>query len=206
MKYSALETLDDYFQKTEHAVRHYYAGLDSCWAYYREASTHWDVSKVNEPMTVERKEALDRYLKLADKYFDLKISEAMFAGSILQMAYIAIRFYSKNQEISETYRHLVKNKTGIQFCVGPELYGIPAGLIIYAARNQFAHWDDEQSHPATSVVFDALTIAIMDNMFADLAFSLSNPSIPVYAKEVLLTALRWDTYDKYLEGIRDILK
>ena len=32
-------------------------------------------------MTAERKAELDRYLELAGKYFDLKFSEAMFAGA-----------------------------------------------------------------------------------------------------------------------------
>lgn len=60
MKITAPRDSDEYFRQTEHAVRHSYAGLDSCWLYYQEALQHWDISQVGQPMTPERKVALDR--------------------------------------------------------------------------------------------------------------------------------------------------
>jgi hypothetical protein len=42
-------------------------------------------------------------------------------------------------------------------------------------------------------------------MFHDLASSLSNPGITVYANEVLLTALHWETYEKYLSEMNALL-
>ena len=99
MKITAPKDPDEYFRQTDHGVKHSYAGLDSCWLYYRQALQHWDISQVGQPMTPERKAALDRYLELAGKYFDLKFSEAMFAGVILQVAYMAIRLYSRNASI-----------------------------------------------------------------------------------------------------------
>jgi hypothetical protein len=85
-------------------------------------------------LTPERKAGLDRYLELAGKYFDLKFSEAMFAGAILQVAYIAIRLYSRNASIPANCSALVRpsQKSAIPFCIGRDLHGIPTGLIVYA--------------------------------------------------------------------------
>lgn len=204
MKFTAPNTAEQYFVITEHAVRHLYAGLDSCWSYYKSALNHWDVSKVGQPLTKENKEALQKYLDLAKKYFDLKFSEAMFAGGILQIAFMAIKLYSSNNSIPSSCTNLVKqkHKTAIPFCIGREYYGIPVGLIIYASRNQYSHWDDEEPHEVTRNVFDALSAAFQNNMLADLAFELSNPAINIYANEVLLTAMKWMSYDIYLHEMK----
>lgn len=207
MKITAPKDPNDYFRQTEHAVRHSFAGLDSCWQYYQQALQHWDISQVGQPMTAERKAARDRYLELAGKYLDLKFSEAMFTGAILQVAYMAIRLYSGNTSIPLNCSGLVRpsQKSAIQFCIGKERHGIPTGLIVYAARNQFSHWDDEQPHEVTNNVFAALSAAFHHNMISDLAFELSNPTINVYTTEVLLVALGWKSYDTYLAEMKSLL-
>ena len=178
MKITAPKDATEYFRKTEHAVQHFYSGLDSCWSHYREAAQHWDISQLDQPMTPERRAGLDRYLQLAGKYFDLKFSEATFAGSILQVAYMAIRLYSRNDTIPPNCVTLVpsSSKPAIPFCIGPERHAVPVGLIIYAGRNQYSHWDDDSPHEVNRRVFAALSAAFRDNMFADLAFSLANPT------------------------------
>lgn len=157
-------------------------------------------------MTPERKADLDKYLELAGKYFDLKFAEGTFAGSILQVATVGIRFFSRNQSIPESCTEIVpaKTKKAIPFCVGRELYGLPIGLIIYAARNQYSHWDEEL-YEVTKNVFAALSRAFDRNMLYDLAFDVGNPSITVYANEVLLCALRWTTYGDYEAEMRTLL-
>jgi len=206
MKITAPKNPDHYFQRTEHAVRHSYAGLDSCWQYYQQALLHWGISQVGQPMTAARKAGLDRYLELAGQYFDLKFSEALFAGAILQVAYMAIRLYSRNASIPASCSGLVQptQTSAIPFCIGKERHAIPTGLIIYAARNQYNHWD-EQPHLVTKNVFTALSSAFQDNMLSDLVFELSNPTISVYANEVLLVALAWKSYDTYLAEMKSML-
>jgi len=54
MKITAPKDPDEYFRQTDHAVKHSYASLDSCWLYYRQALQHWDISQVGQPMTPER--------------------------------------------------------------------------------------------------------------------------------------------------------
>lgn len=84
-KITAPKSADQYFEDTEHAVKHAYAGLASCWRHAEQA--HKDMPR------------LKRSLASYEKYFELKISEAMFAGSILEAAYMAIRLYSPNKPI-----------------------------------------------------------------------------------------------------------
>jgi hypothetical protein len=201
------KTPQEYLLQTEHAVRHLYEGIASCGAYYQQALEHWDISKIGQPQTPENKAALSRYLELATKYFDLKFSEGAFAGSILQIAAMSIRYFSRNESIPDSCREIVTatSKQAIQFCIGKKLYGLPIGLIIYAARNQYNHWDEELPHEITTNVFRVLSRSFQENMFADLAFSLSNPSITVYANEVLLVALGWTTYEKYVSEMEALL-
>ena len=208
MKITAPQDADEYFRQTEHAVMHAYAGLESCWTYYQQALQHWDTSQIGQPMTPDRKAGLDRYLELAGKYFDLRFSEAMFAGAILQVAYMVIRLYSRNASIPASCSTLVQpsQKFAIAFCIGRELHGIPAGLIVYAARNQYAHWDDEQPHEITKNIFAALSAAVSRDMLSDLAFELSNPTINVYASEVLLVALGWKSYEMYFAEMTSLLR
>lgn len=183
MKITAPQTLNDYLGKTEHATKHLYAGLDSCREFYAQAQKHWNITQLNEPLTSERKAALDQYLQLAGKYFALKFSEAMFAGGILQMAYTAIRLYSRNSLVPKNCVTIVGTKKSVlPFCIGREQYGLPIGLIIYAGRNQFSHWDDENPHEITQQVFNALSEAFLNNPLSDLAFSLANPTVNIYAR------------------------
>jgi hypothetical protein len=94
----------------------------------------------------------------------------------------------------------------LRFCTGRERYGVPTGLIVYAGRNQYAHWDEKEPHKATRRVFSALDHSFSDNPFSDLAFDLGNPTINIYAGEVLLTALGWTTYDTYLAEMKELLR
>ena len=200
------KTPEEYLLQTEHAVRHFYTGLDSCWTYYKKALQHWNISMINEPLTAKRKADLDRYLRLAGKYFDLKFSEATFAGSILQVAAMGIRSFSQNKTIPEACKSIVNenHKTVIPFCIGKEIHGLPTGLIIYAARNQYNHLD-EKPWTLTKKIFERLSEAFTDDVTYDLAFDIANPTITSYAGEVLLNALRWRTYDTYHTEMSDLL-
>jgi hypothetical protein len=215
MKLTVPKTADQYLEKTEHAVKHAYAGLDSCWAYYRKALQFATPGKLGDngwirylpPSTPEEGARLDRYLELAGKYFDLKISEAMFAGAILEAAYMAIRLFSRNTAIPTSCTSFVHpdQRTVLPFCIGNESHGVPIGLVIYAGRNQYAHWDEESLNPVNKAIFSALNDAFYEHPFADLAFDLGNPTIPIYASEILETALGWITYDAYLAEMKQLL-
>jgi hypothetical protein len=85
------------------------------------------------------------------------------------------------------------------------LTNIATGLIIFAGRNQYNHWDEDWSHPTTREIFNALSRAFWNIPLSDLAFELGNPTIPIYAYEILVTALGWDSYKKYLREMTELL-
>lgn len=195
-----------YLTQTEYAVQHYYAGLRSLHGIYERGEAQYDVFQEGTPDTDADRQRLDQYLKLATEYFSLKLSEGTIAGAIFQVAATGIRMFSINTTIPEDCREIVPSKAerAIPYCIGRRVYGLPIGLIIYAARNQYAHWEDEPFQ-VTKNIFNQLTLAFSDNMFYDLAFDLGNPTINIYANEILLGALHWDIYEKYLQEMQELL-
>jgi hypothetical protein len=94
MKITAPKIADQYFHDTEHAVKHAYVGLASCWRHVEDARKDMPPPIEKErmlhylpPETPEEKARVERSLASYKKYFELKISEAMFAGFILEAAY-----------------------------------------------------------------------------------------------------------------------
>jgi hypothetical protein len=196
----------EYLNLTEHTVRHFYAGLESCWQIYEHALQHWDVSRIGKPLTEEEMERARKFVEQAGEYFYLKFSEGTLAGAITQVAATGIRLFSSNKVIPDDCIDIVPPaaKSVIPFCVGKRKFGLPIGLIIYAARNQYAHWE-EDPHQVTTNVFRQLVIAFWDNPLYDLAYDLGNPTIDIYANEILLGGLNWTTYEKYRTEMEELL-
>ena len=205
------ESLNNYILQTEYAVKHLYLGLHDIWSIYEEALTHWDMSKVTLELTPELKSELDKYCQLSEQYFFYRFSEATLCGSILQIAFMAIYHYSTNTVIPDSCKEIVqivqsKNLDVIKkFCIGKEVCGLPLGLIIYSARNQYNHWDVELRQ-FNKMIFERLDYENRHNIFADLAYDLNNPTIVVYAHHILLGLLRWQNYDTYKRELKDMFK
>jgi hypothetical protein len=204
---------DEYFQQTEYAVRLAYNGLSECLDHAHQAMRlmpppiERDGMRVLLPdETPEAQKRSARASELLRRYGELGPSQAMLAGSIVQAAHMAIALFSNNASIPSKYQPLVKDQSAIRFCVGEECYGVPTGLIVLAARNQFCHWNDDQVHRQTKTVFEALADAFMDDPLADLAFDLTSPTIAIYAAQMLFTALGWNTYEKYLAAMTRLVK
>jgi hypothetical protein len=86
----------------------------------------------------------------------IMFSEALLAGLILQSAYTAIRLYSPPRPIPEEWIQFIKpSHPAARFCTCQLKHKIPTGLIIYAGRNQSAHWDEPPRQP-TKRVFELL--------------------------------------------------
>jgi hypothetical protein len=84
----------------------------------------------------------------------------VIAGSILQLAYFAIKRHGVPSGKSTAALHFEaqmnrligqlanpRAKTFVfpeQFCVGREIGDLPIGMIIYAGRNQYNHFDDDR--------------------------------------------------------------
>lgn len=105
-----------------------------------------------------------------------RFAREVIAGSILQVAFHAIKRYSINTEkpqaviefesqINESAKQLPPGKTSrlkrlfrfpTEFCGGRQIGGMPVGLIIFAGRNQYSHAHEARLWPDTELVFNYL--------------------------------------------------
>lgn len=143
------------------------------------------------------------------KYFRCRFSICTLYGSILHIAYMGIRLYSKNKAVPSEFSSIIKPGTNaVPFCIGRPVRDIPIGLIIYAGRNQYNHWDEEcLKDPVNKWVFNILATkrGIRGaEKIREPAFDLSNKMIQIYSSNVAFI-LGWDNYDKYLADMKNLL-
>lgn len=137
-------------------------------------------------------------------------SEAFLAGLILQAAYTAIKLYSPPppaRPIPAEWQPFIKpSQDPAQFCIGRPKHGVPTGLIVYAGRNQFAHWD-RPPHEVTRRVFQLLANAFDTNPLWDMVFELETGVTASFcAGPVLFLALEWNSYEVYLAEMTEMVK
>jgi len=205
-----------YLKESEHAVRQLFDGV----AYYsrilQEMPKPVFVSSIsfknkdswNEAFSKwyeENKTDIERSREKSREYLGLSFSNATLCGSILQIASMAIDSFSQNQEVPDSCSGFVNSgQKAVRSCVGREVRGLPVGIVIYAARNQYNHWDDSNPHRITQAVFDALALGHGHGSVRDPAFDLSNPKLDIYSHNIL-ALLEWSTYENYETDIRALI-
>lgn len=128
----------------------------------------------------------------------------VIAGSILQLAYFAIKRHGVSSGKSKAARHFEsqmnrliselpkpRKKTFVlpdQFCVGREIGDLPIGMIIYAGRNQYNHFDDDRLDVVKAVVFDHLR-QLFPNPPNGHSFAAEGAKRPL--SDAVLSALDW---------------
>lgn len=103
----------------------------------------------------------------------VNVAREVIAGSILQIAFIAIKRYGvfngksenslhferqMNRLISESSNTRVKTPFSLpeEFCVGRDIGHLPLGMLVYAARNQYNHFYENRLNVVNEVVFNHL--------------------------------------------------
>lgn len=195
-------SIDQYLSDSEFAVRHLYNGLDSIINISKDAENTYSPIKNIEI----NKEKLNRYLSKMNEYIDLIISKQILCGAILHVANQAIEIFSRNKvvpiEIDELISDANKNKIA-KYCIGPELYGIPTGLIIMAGRDQSTHWY-KTLRDVIENVFSKISTAFYNDVFNDLEFELDCPCKANYSDRILLIALKWNNFELFKKGIKSL--
>lgn len=188
----------DYLVQTEHVVRHLFDGLN----YYESV-----LDGLIPPSQSQDMADIKKYVERARVYFGHSFSEAILCGSILQIAFMGIYKFSDNSEIPSSSRAIVTNKNSpaIRFCIGREIHGLPIGMIIYAARNQYNHWDEENFNQPTTEVFKTLYRAYLNNQFFDMAYDLNYPARTVKANHIVLSELQWRSYADYHKDMNALI-
>jgi hypothetical protein len=138
----------------------------------------------------------------------LEFAKSVIAGSILQVAYLAIKLYSNNNVIPNSASQLgVKKKSAaLPFAIGREEKSIPLGLLIYAGRIQYNHW--EEGTPRNNVakkVFYKLQSEYYDDPNFDIGYVLDIRDPRPVSHYLLQKELQWFRYQDFEQDILQML-
>jgi hypothetical protein len=160
-----------------------------------------------------------------ESFSSTDVAREVIAGSILQIAYVALSRYavpsgkSTNalhfaSEINRLIRENPSTRTKgpfslpDKFCVGREIGHLPMGMLIYAGRNQYNHFGEERLSVVNEVVFNHLH-AVWPSPPNGLTFDLyKEKRIHSYS---ILAALGWNDseqemgYSTYKRDMSDLL-
>lgn len=199
--------LEGYFRDTEPAVRHMFEALHEYDAVTvppvlgKYANRRGVVTMHNDQMV--------EYMKDLSSSFALDFAKATLCGSIAQVAYIALKQYSENEVIDDACVALAvaQASPAAKFCVGRRVHGIPLGLLIYATRVQYNHW--EEGTPKSAVpkaVFNALHQHYANDPTFDMAYVLNWPSPRPVAHHIIRHELSWMSYGDYINDMQQALR
>lgn len=136
----------------------------------------------------------EEFMRQTTEFMDMHLARAIVAGSILQVAYTAIRLHSTNKDIPQEAKTfgLSKGLASVPFCIGRQVHGIPIGLLIYAGRIQYNHWEDgEPWNPVAREVLRKLYLVHSSNPLFDLAYDLEYPAPKPVSHYFVRLELKW---------------
>jgi hypothetical protein len=194
----------DYLADTKPAVSHLFEGLNAYDSIKLPSILQYIENTGLVKMTKGENEA---FLKAYEQSFDLEYARAVLSGSILQVAYMALKTYSPDPSDTSTYSKFgVPNGSKVgKFCLGRQVHGIPIGLLIYAGRVQYNHWEDMKFNEVVKFVFNELVRAYYDNTNFDMAYELGYPAPRPVSHYIVRLELGWRTYEYYESDMHSLL-
>jgi hypothetical protein len=133
---------------------------------------------------------------------------ANLSGALLQIAAGGIRMYSLNQFVPQSVSTLNLGESLRAYCVGRLVRGVPLGLIVYAGRNQYNHFDDDALREPNSAIFERLATGhgiASEEPFRDPAYDLSNPRRPLCLANNVTALIEWRNYARYEADMKTML-
>jgi hypothetical protein len=149
---------------------------------------------------------IEQSLEAQRKFFAEKHALATLCGSILQIASMAIRLYSKNKMVPPEFAACIgTNENAIRHCIGRRVRDVPIGLLIYAGRNQYNHLEDGKLREPNSTIFEMMaTKHNYGSGIRDPAFDLRgdvNWNLPSNVTSIL----GWRAYESYVADMSQLL-
>jgi hypothetical protein len=146
-------------------------------------------------------------LRLFVRWQAMETARASLAGAVLEVAYQAINILSVNESVPSSCSGLTLGKLGRKFCIGREVAKLPLGLIIFAGRNQYAHWEEGTlGMPLNMQVFSALEREVYHDQNWDLAFTLEAGELKPVSHWILARALGWKEFNDYKRDMLNMLQ
>lgn len=214
-----VKSVEEYFAKTESAVRILFNGICVYTELLRGiqrpvfVSGHLDEKKLTPEFSAWEKAnsaEIEAVRKAEEKFFAESFALATLCGSLLQVASKAIEMFSKNTDVDEKIKSIVtiKDQRGRfkinhkvkRFCIGRRVNDVPIGLIIYAGRNQHMHCDAEELSEVNLRVFGMLAMVPGYQEYRDPAFDLCTKRLDSYASNIT-ALLAWRSYSAYFNDM-----
>lgn len=210
-----MQSATDYLRRTESAVRLLFAGIAHYHDLLEQLKTPIHSSSQSDEKLrqaeldawyVEHSAEIQVSFEVQRAYIAESFAQATLSGSVLQVAEKALEVYSTNSIVPQEWNGIVRS-TKANFCIGRRIRTVPLGLIIHAARNQHAHYNERPMHQLTKGVFDVIATKHgypSAQVFQDPAFDLTNPRLDSIASNVL-GLIRWRTYEDYACDMAEML-
>lgn len=213
-----MQTVSEYLDKTESAVKKLFDGIDAYLEVLRqEPGIVYSCGKDEDPWVAYDRWASDNPGKLeasldAQRRFVAEsFALATLCGGVLQIAAKAIECYSVVGEVPKDFNDLLKMKGGKparSFCIGRRVHDVPIGLVIYAGRNQATHYNEKSLKNEVNVeVFRRLCAgnpSLASKGLHDPAFDLSGSNMTNFASNIT-ALLGWRSFEAYDADMRALL-
>ena len=198
---SGMKTAAEYLEKTESATRKLFEGIDSYLEVIRRLAKY-------DVWVRENETDIAASLKAQRDFVAESFAHATLCGAVLQVAHKALECYSTNTAVAAEWTSLIRQgTTAVPFCCGRLVRGVPLGLVIYAARNQHAHFDDDELRDPNLSIFNRLATnhgIASPTPFRDPVFDLEHPRLVSFASNVT-GLIEWRSYAAYENDIRVLL-
>lgn len=211
-----MQSAAEYLERTESAVRILFSGVESYLSILRKVTR---VAFVTSQPSGQKRDAEFAAWQAAnaERLAEVRAAERdfvaetfaldMLCGAILQVAEKALELYGSNDIIPDGMPTTLRQHHA-KFCVGRTVRGVPLGLVVYAARNQHTHFDDQHLREPSKSVFNLLATAHGyggGQVIVDPAFDLNNMRLLSFASNV--TALiDWRSYEQYSLDMQSMLQ
>ena len=133
---------ETYLEETREAVE----GLFGLLAYYDQLTPPPSLAPFLDEhgVVVLNRSQTEDYMRAYEESLAFEFSKATLAGSIIQVAHKALSEFSTNSIVSPSAMRLGVSGSShqVRFSVGREVHGIPAGLLVYAGRIQYNHYEE----------------------------------------------------------------
>lgn len=206
-----MKNIHEYLARTESATRKLYEGVNFSFEMLMNSIRKGSLCPE------ESEEEIQRKLKESDVaqhrfiYYESIAMDAL-CGALLQIAFMGIRLFSENtSDVPDNFSEIIKpsndRKKPVRFCIGRDVRNVPIGLIIYAGRNSYNHFDDDGDLNKTcKAVFAKLCLSDEFGICRDPSFDLNRKEDKTRFTSNIMSLLGWSAYEPFSKDMIDMLK
>lgn len=213
-----MQTVSEYLDKTESAVKKLFDGIDAYLEVLRQEpfmppyvyGIDEDPYEIYYRWAASNPQKISAQQEAQRAFIAESFAMATLCGAVLQIAAKAIECYSVVDEVPKDCDDLLKIKGGNSarsFCIGRRVHDVPIGLVIYAGRNQATHFNEQKLSDANIEIFRRLSVGNPSLAARGLhhpAFDLSGSNMTNFASNIT-ALLGWRSFEAYDADMRALL-